>query len=255
MHRLALVFCLFSSAVCTVAQNSPSSDPLAISLAQQSVAALSGGAAIGDVTMNANVISIIGSDKETGTGIFAAKGMNESRVDLQLSRGTRSDVRNMTNTVPGGAWKKDGGTITTYVQQNCWVDAAWFFPALSSLAQASNQNFVFKYVGQEQHGGVNVQHIRVFQNLSRDFPRLSTMEFYLDSVSSVPVAIAFYVHADDDMNTNIPSEIRFANYQPVSGIQVPFHFQRILIGGVVLDATVTSAAFNTGLQDAVFTLQ
>lgn len=257
MHRLALaVVCLLS--VCAVAQNLPASDPQAITLAQQSIAALTGGTTVSDFTLSANVTSILGSDYERGTATLQAKGTGESRVDVNLSTsGTRSDVRNVASGNPGGAWNKNGGASMAYADHNCWVDAAWFFPALSSLSQTANPTFVFKYIGQEQHGGVNTQHIQVFQWSTQDptVQRLSTMDFYVDAGSLLPVAADFKVHSDSDMNVDIPGEIGFANYQAVNGIRVPFHIQRMLNGGVVLDMTVTTATFNSGLPDSLFILQ
>lgn len=251
MHRHAsVVACILVALTSTI--HAQSSDPTAISLAQRSIAALTGGTVITDVTITTNVISIYGSDNETGTGTFAAKGTAESRVDLNLPGGTRSDVRNLTNGLPAGTWEKNGGTATAYAQHNCWTDAAWFFPALSSLTQTASSNFVFKYIGQEQHGGLNVQHIRVFR-----VPAVVTTvtDFYLDVNSLLPLAIGFNLHADNDMNTNIPNEIRFANYQIVNGAEIPFHFQQISNGSVILDVTATSAALNTGLLDSLFVLQ
>lgn len=108
---------------------------------------------------------------------------------------------------------------------------------------------------------MSTQHIRVSQVFAPDaknildISRLSAVDFYLDPASSLPLAIAFQVHADDDMNTNIPMEIRFANYQAVNGVQVPFHIQRMLNGGVVLDVVVTSATVNSGLPDSNFNIQ
>jgi len=235
-----------------VGQNPPASDPFAVSLAQQSVAALTGGATISDVTLNGNVTSILGADYETGTGTFKAKGTSESRVDLSLGSGTRSDVRNVTNSAPAGAWAKNGRNSTPYADHNCWTDSAWFFPALSSLTQTANPSFVFSYIGQEQHGGLNTQHIQV--NQLGPFQSVSTMDFYLDPASYLPLAVAFNAHPDNDMNKNIPTEILFANYQTVSGFQVPFNVQRMFNGGVVLDVTITTAVFNTGLPDSLFTL-
>ncbi len=258
MHRLAVAVSLLISAVCAVGQNPQSSDLFAVSLAQKSVAALTGGLPVGDVTLNASVISILGSDNETGTGTFTAKGLSESRVDLNLSGGTRSEVRNIANGGPAGAWARNGGASTAYAGHNTLTDAAWFFPALSSLTQTANPNVVFKYIGQEQHSGVNTQHIQIFQAPPAGIAsvqRLSTTEVYLDAATLLPVAMAFKVHPDKDMNTDIPAEILFANYRAVNGIQVPFHFQRMLNGGVILDVTVTSAALNTGLQDSSFILK
>jgi hypothetical protein len=262
MFRLALAVSLLLSAVCAIAATASTSDPSAITLAQQSVAALTGGAPVTDVTLNANVISVLGSDGETGTGTLLAKGTTESSVNLNLSGGTRSDIRTVSNGGPAGEWSKNGATTPThYSLHNSLTDAAWFFPALSSLTQTANPNFVFKYIGQEQYNGTNVQHLRVFQIFPSDTSnmlqasRTSAMDFYLDAGSFLPMAAAFKVHPDSDMNTDIPVEIRFANYQAVSGIQVPFHMQRFLNGTVMLDITVTGAQVNSGLSDSQFNLQ
>ena len=261
MHRcLAPVLFSLSCAVCAVSRTAaPASDAFAVSLAQQSLAALTNGLPVADVTLNANVIQIYGSDNESGTGRFRAKGTAESRVDLSLSGGKRTDVRSLVNGFPVGAWSKDNSTPTQYAGHNCWTDAAWFFPALSSLTQTANPSFIFKYIRQEQHGGVSTQHIRVFRVLQQDsgavFQRLSDTDFFLDATSGVPLAIVAKTHPDKDMSIDISIEMQFANYQPVSGVTVPFHFQQMLNGGVVLDATVTSATINTGLSDALFSLQ
>ena len=240
----------------TSSQATAIGDAQAITLAQKSIAALTGGASISDVTLNANVISILGSDNETGTGTFRAKGAAESRVDLNLTGGVRSDVRSNTNGIPAGAWVTNGGASTAYAQHNCWTDSSWFFPAFSSLGQSGNPNFVFKYIGQEQHRGVNTQHIQIFQSLPSFAPsqQLSAMDFYLDPATFLPLAIAFNSHTDTNMNVNIPTEVLFANYQLVSGIQVPFHFQQMFSGSVILDATVTNESFNNGVLDSVFVL-
>jgi len=243
-----------------VAQTASSSDPFALSLAQKSMAALTGGVPVNDVTLNANVISVLGAEPETGTATFQAKGTRESRVDLAVPSGTRAEVRSNVGMFPTGAWAQNASTPVTVPQHNTWTDAAWFFPALSSLSQVTNPQLVFSNVGQEQHNGVTVQHIRSYQVTpsgvsNSSIPGLSVMDFYLDPNSYLPMAVAFNLHSDTNMGVNIPVEIRFANYQAVNGVQIPFHFQRVLNGSLVLDATVTNVAINTGLQDSSFTLQ
>jgi hypothetical protein len=264
MNRLIGVVLFSQLAICTLAQTVsqpvPTSDPQALSLAQKSIAALTGGTPITDVTISANVTSILGSDNETGTGTIRAKGNTESRVDLSLTTGIRSEVRDTANGVPAGAWSTNGNASTAMAQHNAWIDAAWFFPPLSSLSQTANPQFVFVYVGQEQHDGLPVQHIRSYQVpvsavTNSLITSLSAMDFYLDPNSYLPLAIGFNQHADKNIGVTVPVEIRFANYQAVNGIQVPFHFQQLLNGSLILDATVTSAAFNTGLLDSTFTLQ
>lgn len=235
---------------------SASSDLLAVSLAQKSMAAMTAGLAITDVTLNANVMSIIGSDSETGTATLMAKGTTESRIDLGLSGGTRSEVRNTSNGLPVGEWQNNNGAVQILPQHNCWTDAVWFFPPLSSIGQSANSTTVFKYIGQEQHGGMSTQHIRIYQAALpfAAVQRMSTMDVYLDPASYLPLAIAFQVHPDTDGNTNIPVEVRFANYQLVNGIRAPLHIQRLLNGTVVTDITVTNVAVNTGVSSSTFIL-
>ena len=265
MARFAVLVSLLALIVVTLpAQTSPVSDPQAVSLATKSMAALTGGNPVSDISLTGSVTWIAGSDYLTGTGTLQAKGAAESRIDLSLGGTTRSEIRSAPGGVPQGAWAKGAATAASpalqpFAQHNCWTDAAWFFPALSSLAQSSKVNFIFSYVGLEQHGGINAQHVRVSQVFAQDTKnavfRLSTMEFYLDPASGLPLAIAFQVHADNDLNTDIPMEIRFANYQAVNGVLVPFHIQRIFNGGVALDIVVTSAAINSGLLDNNFNIQ
>jgi hypothetical protein len=260
MRHLVVSLLLSTFSTCTLAQTTSqptaTSDAQAVSLAQQSIAGLTGGVSVNDVTLDANVISILGSGNDPGTGTFRSKGASESRVDLNLASGNRSDARNTTNGFPSGAWATNGKPVVAYAQHNCWIDASWFFPALSSLAQTGN-NFIFRYIGQEQHRGVSTQHIQVSQSLAsfQLAQQLSTMDFYLDAETLLPLAMTFNSHADQDMNVNIPSEILFASYQNINGVRVPFHVQKLLNGSLVLDVTVTSVAFNTGLLDSSFILQ
>lgn len=255
MHRLACAVLLLAT-VSLAATNQPKSDPTAISLAKGSIAALTGGVAIGDVTLNGTATSVLGSDNKTGSIAMVAKGATESRVDLNLPEEIRSDVRNSTGGVASGAWKKDNADAVPYASHNCRTDASWFFPALSSLSQTANPNLVFQYIGKEQHRGINTQHIRVFQPESVTLlQELTTIDFYLDPASLLPLAVSFSVHPDLDASNNIPVEVLFANYQTVNGIPVPFSIQRLLNNSVVLDISITGAVFNTGLQSSLFTLQ
>jgi len=50
-------------------------------------------------------------------------------------------------------------------------------------------------------------------------------------------------------------EIDFSNYQAVNGIQVPFHVQKLISNGLVLDLVMSSAVLNSGLSDSLFAVQ
>jgi hypothetical protein len=76
----------------------------------------------------------------------------------------------------------------------------------------------------------------------------------LDSSSLLPVAMTFNTHADDDAFTNIALEIDFSMYQRVNGVQVPFHIQKLISGGLAVDITVQTVALNSGLSDSLFSI-
>jgi hypothetical protein len=150
------------------------------------------------------------------------KGYDQSRVDLKLSGGLRTEIHNNSSGFPGTRTGTNGVIATALPLHDCFTDPrSGSSGPLSSLAAASSPNFVFFYVGLEQRNGVSVQHLRAYQVFGgkpRELAlvqRLSASDFYLDAASFLPLVITFQVHPDDDMNANIPAEVRFANYQSV----------------------------------------
>lgn len=232
-------------------QNQPPSDPQAVNIATQATAAMTGGTAISDATLSGNVTRIAGSDTENGTATFYAKGQWESRVDLALNGGSRKEVRNSAPGYSQGQWVDPDGTAHAFSPNNCSTDAVWFFPALSSLAAVNNPNLGLSYIGLESLNGTSVQHLR--SEWAGD--DLSSMDFYLDANSLLPVQISFNAHADNNANINIPVQILFSSYQPVNGALVPFHVQEWLNGSLLLDFVVSGATINSGLSDSLFVLQ
>jgi len=93
------------------AQNPPASDPQALSFVAQSIAAMTQGAAITDVTITGNATWIAGSDHETGQLTLRAKGYAESRIDFNLSSGTHSDIRNDNGGLPQVAVIRADGSL------------------------------------------------------------------------------------------------------------------------------------------------
>ncbi len=238
------------------AQNPPASDPQALSYAAKSIASLTGGTTITDVTLTGSV-TWAGSD--TGTANLTALGTSESRMDLTLGSGTRTEVRDAQTGSQLGQWINPDGSSGLYAPQNCWTDAVWFFPALGSLA--AGPNVVLSYVGQETRNGSEVQHIEsyIYQanwpaGVTPTAMQLSIMDFYLDAGSFLPVAVTFNAHPDNDANTNVSFEVDFANYQSQSGVMVPMHVQRLQQGSLMVDLMLSSASFNAGLSLSRFAI-
>jgi len=259
---LLVLFVLLSSTFVLSQIQLPASDPQALALATRAISALTRGVSVNDVTLTGSAIWIAGSDKETGSAVLMAKGRGESRIDLTLTSGARTDVRSdIASVFPEGASSFDGGGQQPWSLHNCWTSASWFFPAFPLLGATFDPSIIVSYVGQETRGGTSVQHLHWYRYLSGQQPsvvaltqRVSTTDFYLDSASLLPVALTFNTHPDDDANTDILIEIKFSNYQPINGVQIPFHIQKLISGGLALDVAVARAALNSSLPDGLFAI-
>jgi hypothetical protein len=189
------------------AQNQlPASNPQAVAYATQSIAAMTGSTPISDVTLTGTVTWNAGSD--TGTATLRALGTGESRMDLALSSGTRTEIRDAQTGAPIGRWVNPNKVSGAFALQNCQTDAVWFFPALGSLALGPN--VVLSYLGQESRNGATVQHIQSYvYQAGQTSPagvsptQLSTMDFYLDATTLYPVAITFNTHPDNNAATSL----------------------------------------------------
>jgi hypothetical protein len=243
-----------------VTQQTGSASPQAIQLLQQSLAALNGTTVVRDITLSGSAHYIVGSDDETGTATLKAI-TGASRVDLSFSSGSRSEVRNQLSDPPTGSWSGPDGVSHTFADHNLFNEPSWFSPvaALSRLSISSQS--VFSYVGAETLESQTVQHISSNQLplASAIVPplvsHLTQVDLYLDSSTLLPAAITFDTHPDDDELVDIPIEVRFSDYRPVNGAQIPFHVQKFINNSLVLDLQFDNATLNSGLSLAALTIQ
>src|SRR5208283_3833247 len=139
---------------------SATTQPQASTLLAQSAVALAGSVAISDVTLTGTAQSVAGSDDETGTVVLKAMAGGESRMDLTLSNGIRSEVRSLdSNGSPLGAWSGSDGVQHAIAYHNLLTDSSWFFPALTVRRLANLIGLIGTYVGQETLNGQSVLHV------------------------------------------------------------------------------------------------
>jgi hypothetical protein len=283
MRAVALLYvCALIPITLEAQQSAPTpgpaaSDPQAVSLLQNSLAAQVGTAQVADATLSGAAQRIAGSDDEAGTSALTTMSAGESKLALSFPSGTFTEIRTPVGqpppsapagaTVPAGAWIGPDGVSHAIVAQNLSTDPTWFFPAFTIGRLISSQNYVVSYVGQESHDGQQVLHLSASQQfwpsvggqapvpLPSLIAHVSQMDLYLAPTSLLPVALDFNVHPDNNANLDIPVEIRFSGYQPVNGVQVPFHVQKYVNNGLVLDLQLNHAALNSGLTAASFQLQ
>lgn len=233
----------------------------ALTLLQQSLAALTGGKSLTDVTLSGTVRRIAGSDDESGGVTVKALAGTGVRLDLSLSSRLRSELRNTSGSEPVGSWSGPDGVSHAMSNHNLFTDPGWF-PAFTISSTLSAPNAVITYVGPETHNGQSVIHVIAAQQ----FPRLAgngaallqhltQTEIFLDHNTNLPVVLAFNAHPDNDAGLDLPVEIRFSDYRNVSGSQIPFHVQKFLNNSLLLDLQFQSASVNSGLSATSFNVQ
>jgi len=243
-----LSFAAFGPESALAGTSTPQSDPSAISWAAKAMTALTGGVQPSSVTLQGNVSRSANGQQETGTVSLQSSGISNSRVDVTFGSKTLSEVRTFGENGPAGQWIDTNGTTHELAQHNCWTDAVWFFPALSLLSDYADANLVFSDLGQEQHRGATVEHLRLYRTANglpaapaRTLALMSVTDYYLDSQTSLPVATVFFAHPDNDTTTSIPVEITFAGYQRVNQMMVPFQITKYYNGPQLFQISVSSA--------------
>jgi hypothetical protein len=246
----------------TVAQNDDRASVQGLSLLRQSLSAMAPSGTTTDVTLSGTARRIAGSDDETGTAVLKGLASGAARTDLSLSSGRRSEVQNLSTTAPAGSWSGPDGVAHAMAFHNLLTEPSWFFPAFAISRRLSATGYVVTYVGHETRNGRAVEHVAVSQTPAfpdppdgPTFAHLTQIDFFLDSTTFLPVAIAFNIHPDNNALLDLPIEVRFSDYRSFNGAQIPFHVQRFLNNGLILDFQAQTATLNTGLSAGLFNIQ
>lgn len=257
--RPVILLSVFAFALVSFAAQQPPSvsSPQAIQLLQGALKALTKGAPLQDVTLTGTARRIAGSDDETGQATLKAVA-GASRIDLNLSSGPRIEICNSSGESSAGTQSGPNGVAHAKAFHNLLTDPAWFFPAFP-ITHGLSSVYAATYIGQENRDGQTVEHLSISQTFtirsSAGMPtiaHLSQMDFFIDSTTFLPAAVTFNIHPDDDASLDIPIEVRFSDYRTVNGAQVPFHIQKFLNNGLILDLQFATAVLNTGVAASQF---
>lgn len=258
IRPMVVVYLCFVLVLSTSARQTTTQAAQAPVFLQSAFAALGGAISVSDVTLTGTARRIAGSDDETGTVTVKALAAGAARIDLNLSSGLRSETVNISAS-PAGSWSGPDAIAHRIADHNLLlIDPAWFFP-LFPISRGLATGYTATYIGQETRNGKSVQHIAIAETSGVQFPagspslaHLSQMDFFLDATTLVPTAATFNIHPDNDAGRDIPIEIQFSDYRNVNGMQIPFHVQKFLNNGLILDLQFSSSAVNTGLSATEF---
>jgi hypothetical protein len=242
------------------------------SIIQQSLAALTGGSPVTDVTMKGAYTVTKASGTQSGTITMVATASGQGQSTVTLPSGTYTEIRSI---AAGSASMieigPDGLSHAISTQTAVSPNPAWFCPALV-LAAASLPNYASSYIGPETLNGEAVQHLAVWwlpgssnssasASWTQFWQQVTRHDIYLDASSLLPVSMTFLLHPYDpqnpgkpltayrDSSSDRPVQLLFSHYQVVEGRSVALHIHGILktgAGSVISDIDISSVTFNTG---------
>jgi len=250
-HAILVGLLLLTTTIAFANTQNRQSDASAIAWAMKAMTALTGGIPVNNATLTGTVVQDDDQDQGSFPITLQATSISASEIDITTSAGVRSVVRSLTsNGRPSGTWIDVNHEQHPIALHNCWTDAVWFFPALSQLSDYTDPNLVFNDLGQEQHLGVQVEHIQVHRIVSGDsnkialVAKLSTVNYYLDVNTAIPVAISFADHANDNIFTNLPIRVEFSNFQLVGQRLVPYQITRFVNDSPQFQITISNVNLN-----------
>jgi len=234
-------------------------DPQAVAILMQALNAAGGVAALSAIHdfAGSGAITYYWASKEVqGNATIRGRGTGQFRLDTTLPNGVRSvAVNNGTGSV-----KEVDGTTTPIPYHNAVNFGSVTFPYMYLVAALQDSAISMSYVGLETTDGRQAHHIRMRRvfapdtELTQIHTKLTTREFFIDPVTFHLLSTLDMVHPKYKSTEDLPHEMQFSDYRPVSGVLVPFSITEIGWGQRTLTIQLNQITFNTGLHDTDFEL-
>jgi hypothetical protein len=206
---------------------------------------------ISTLQMTGSAVWSVGSDQQTGTVTLQVAANGQSRMELDLEKGTVIETQGASTSFEGQCSEVGfDGVAKAVSSNNCWRGTVWFLPQMT-LQAGSGWADTVPSAAAVPNGTPTLHYIRRPSGTMSDqtaafIARLSAFDLTLDTAGH-PATLKFNVVPDDNSLTNIPTEIDFSDYRVVNGVSVPFHIQKLINNGVVLDLQIANVQINPAL--------
>ncbi len=234
-------------------------DPQAVTVAQAAFTAMGGVQAVAgyqDSQASGTVTLYAGGNPVTYPITMKSKGLRETRVEVQMAKGTNIRIMNQGQAVI----QRPDGTVKTLHSNNTFSEHVGHVPLLSVLAEIGNGNVNLIYQGTAQVQGQAEDVIELdfvpnldpvsgamFASMSRTLYYVNQATRLVDKIQSTPLY-------EGDMKNTVTEEVYLADYRSVNGLMVPFRQTVFADGKLDSDITFTSVNLNVGLSDSEFAL-
>jgi hypothetical protein len=248
VRLLCFSFCLsWSITAFPQASAAVSPDPAPVARASQ---AFSAGKPVTSIEMTGTAEWTAGSAKDSGPAKLTANVNGENNAEFDLSSGTRIESQSALNEDRACTWSGKDGVVHDVSSANCWTATTWFLPhlALQGVGLPSILNA-------QSVDGSHIRHQVMFAsqaassqpavaNFYSKIQTWSKTDLTLDPATSLPSSLKYTIHPDDSSFINLQVEVRYSNYQNVSGAVLPMHIERYINGALQLSIDITSAVIS-----------
>jgi hypothetical protein len=249
---VSALVCLLIFVLPLSSQQSPptaTKDTQAISIINQTLSAGGGPSVIGtinDYTAAGNITYYLSQQDVQGTVILRGLGLGEFRLDATLPSGVRTEVDNEYTTS-----KHEDGSVNTYsISLSPSVVA---MPTMPLIMAQSSPGLNVSYKGLGQLNGQSFYQIEIQrfwpkvgaipQSTLRDF---QTLDYFISTANFQILMVQGYA-----FNHSL-RQIAYSNYQPVSGVLLPFTISCQVDSNPVWQIAVSQFVLNSNLQDSDF---
>lgn len=230
----------------------PSKDPQAIAVLQQSVVAM-GASAPSDSTATGTITTVAGSLTEKGTITVLTRGMDQTSEQVQTPHGSRIIYSR------GQASEASATTSSPRPYELSLSSQSPDFP-LPLLLAMNNPDTAYKYIGLETLNGASVHHIQIWNSYAstpglQSLSSFTVRDIWLDAGSYLPQRYSYVQRVAGGSEPGIGVDIFYSDYRNVSGVFYPFSILKSFNGTPSATITIQTVVFNTGLTDSNFPVQ
>ena len=212
--------------------------------------ATSNGKSFTSVNFTATAEWIAGSLHESGTATLQAKIDGSTNVQLDLGHASRNETQSSANASRTCTWTDAAGISHSIVGPNCLIAIPWFAPALFAQSSPQLPSMLAATDDGEMSRASRTLHqfsyrLKFSEPDSTDVDRLtsmSTVKVLYDPQTALPASLEYFIHPDNNDLQNLPVQIVFSGYQPISGIMLPFHIERYVNRTLQLTLDITNVS-------------
>jgi hypothetical protein len=224
-----------------------------MAIVQRSLVAIGGSAVFQDVQASGTTSLFGDSGGVTYPITLMATGTANVRTSITKPSGTRVYVTDGSNSCVDGA----PATATADTQLDQYARRIDFIPALTILSQYAAPDLQVQYAGTDSVNGSAVNVIAI-SFMPPGLPpwingyQVTQRLFYVDQTSSLLLKMQFVTVVDPSTGQGPKTEVYFSQYQAVGGFAVPMYQGTYADGQLAQGLTLTSVAFNSGLDSSLF---